>query len=236
MDDKNSLKKERERFLISWLIKKLGLREEDVINHEGPDFIINYNGDRVGLEFTECQSLSIETNGRKCVIETNNTLYKLFKRYKERLIKCGERSKMISVSFYDCIYDVLKINKISDTIMNEIDARREMKHNGRWQDFKYVSDVYESDLPYDSIDIGMSDAFWYTPAKPQNISKCITEKNIKLPKYKEENKNINIKEYWLAIDFTEDRGTKIQEFTMPNVETEFKRVYLTNYYDVVQIK
>ena len=82
----------------------------------------------------------------------------------------------------------------------------------------------------------MSDAFWCTPPKPGNILVRVNEKNDKLPVYKTKNQGLGIQEYWLVVDFTRDRGTDIREISMPNVETEYKRVYLTNYSDVVQIK
>ena len=236
MNQKDKFQKEKERFLITWLLKKLEIRDEDVEYFEGPDFLINYQGKKIGLEFTECHSLAIETNNKKGVAKTQNALYYLLNTYKEIILKRGEKSKLIFVSFEDCIYDVLRINKIEKTIIDEIDAYREMKRTKEWRCFNYINDVNEYDLSIDFVEVSMSDAFWCTPPKPENVLVRINDKNTKLPEYKIKNQGLDIQEYWLVVDFTQDRGTDIREFSMPNVDTEFKRVYLTNYNDVVQIK
>ena len=236
MSQKDILQKKTERFLISWLLEKLEIRDEEVEYFEGPDFIINYQGKKIGLEFTECHSLDIETNGKKNIAKTQDALYDLLNTYKDIISKRGEKSKAIFVTFEDCIYDVLRIKKIEKAIIDEIDAYREMKGTNEWRNFKYISDVNEYDLSFDLVEVSITDAFWYTPAKPENIQVRINEKNIKLPKYKIKNQGLGIQEYWLVVDFSRDRGTDIRNFSMPNIETEYKRVYLTNYYDIVQIK
>ena len=44
MSQKDILQKKTERFLISWLLEKLEIRDEDVNFSTWPDFIINYEG------------------------------------------------------------------------------------------------------------------------------------------------------------------------------------------------
>ena len=143
---------------------------------------------------------------------------------------------MIFVTFEDFIYDVTRINKIEKTIIDEIDSYRAIIGTNEWKDFKYINDVNEYNLSSDLLEVDMSDAYWCEPPKPDNVLVCINKKNVKLPEYKMKNQGLDIQEYWLVVDFTQDRGIDIREFSMPNVETEYKRVYLTNYYDVVQIK
>lgn len=236
MSQKDILQKKKEKFLISWLLKKLEISDEDVKYFEGPDFIINYQGKKIGLEFTECHSLDIETNGKKGVAKTQNTLYNLLNTYKEIILKRGEKSKTIYVTFQDCIYDVLRINKIEKTIIDEIDAYREMQRTKNWRRFNYIDSVDEYGLTTDLLEVLMSDGYVSQPAKPENVLVRINDKNEKLPEYKIKNQGLDIQEYWLVVDFSRDRGTDIRNFSMPNIETEYKRVYLTNYYDVVQIK
>ena len=193
-------------------------------------------GKKIGLEFTECHSLDIETKGKKGVAKTQKALYDLLNTYKEIILKRGEKSKLIFVTFEDCIYDEPRVNKIEKTIIDEIDALREMKRTDGWRDFKYICDVNEHDLSSDLVEVSMSDAFWCKPPKSENVLVRINDKNEKLPEYKIKNQGLDIQEYWLVVDFTRDRGTDIRNFSMPNIETEYKRVYLTNYYDIVQIK
>ena len=236
MNQKDILQKKKERFLISWLLKKLEIRDEDVIYSTWPDFIINYQGKKIGLEFTECHSLDIETNGKKNIAKTQDALYNLLNTYKDIISKRGEKSKAIFVTFEDCIYDVLRINKIEKAIIDEIDAYREMQRTKNWRRFNYIDSVDEHDLTSNLLEVSMADGYVYQPAKHENVLVRINEKNIKLPKYKIKNQGLGIHEYWLGVDFSRDRGTDIRNFSMPNIETEYKRVYLTNYYVVVQIK
>ena len=236
MNQKDKFQKEKERFLITWLLKKLKIGDEDVSFSTWPDFIINYEGKKIGLEFTECHSLDIESNHKKGVAKTQNALYEVLNTYKDIILKRGEKSKIIFVTFEDCIYDVLRINKIEKTIIDEIDAYREMQRTKNWRRFIYIDSVDEHDLQSDLLEVSMSDGYVSQPAKPENVLVRINDKNKKLPEYKMKNQGLDIQEYWLVVDFTQDRGTDIREFSMPNVETEYKRVYLTNYNDVVQIK
>lgn len=236
MGQKDILQKKKEKFLISWLLKKLEISDEDVEYFEGPDFIINYQGKKIGLEFTECHSLAIETNNKKGVAKTQKALYDLLNTYKEIILKRGEKSKTIYVTFQNCIYDVLRINKIEKTIIDEIDTYREMQRTMNWRRFYYIDSVDEYGLTTDLLEVLMSDGYVSQPPKPENVLVRIKDKNEKLPEYKIKNQGLDIQEYWLVVDFSRDRGTDIRNFSMPNIETEYKRVYLTNYYDIVQIK
>ena len=82
MNQKDKFQKEKERFLITWLLKKLKIRDEDVCFSTWPDFIINYEGKKIGLEFTECHSLDIESNHKKGVAKTQDALHDLLNTYK----------------------------------------------------------------------------------------------------------------------------------------------------------
>ena len=109
MTTKEKQKKDIERVLISRLLTDLGINTTDVLDHESPDFIINYEGKRIGLEVETCHSLKIETEGKLCVAETNDCLYKILKKYKKHIIARGEKSKVVDVSFNECIYSVHKL-------------------------------------------------------------------------------------------------------------------------------
>ena len=45
------------------------------------------------------------------------------------------------------------------------------------------------------------------------------------------NQGLDIQEYWLVVDFTQDRGTDIRNFSMPNIETEYKILAITQDYN-----
>ena len=236
MSDNEELKKDIERFQISSLLNILGLDEGTVINHESPDFIINYEGKRIGLEVETCHSLKIETEGKLCVAETNDCLYKILKKYKKHIIARGEKSKVVDVSFNECIYSVHKLKSIEKVIFNEIDNFLEYNRGGEWIDCKYVSNASEYHLDIDFVDVSMSDAYWGTSAKESNILHCIKHKEDMLPIYKDRTKDMDVKEFWLVIDFIRDRDTDIRYIQMPIPDTKYDRVYLTKYGDITRIK
>ena len=74
-------KKDIEQFLISGLIKKLGINIDNVIRSERPDFIFNIKGEKIGVELTSCHSLYIETKGKRSIVKTNSELYKQLDSY-----------------------------------------------------------------------------------------------------------------------------------------------------------
>lgn len=236
MTNKEKQKKDIERVLISRLLTDLGINTTDVLDHESPDFIINYEGKRIGLEVETCHSLKIETEGKLCVAETNDCLYKILKKYKKHIIARGEKSKVVDVSFNECIYSVHKLKSIEKVIFNEIDNFLEYNRGGEWKDCKYVSDASEYHLDIDFVDVSMSDAYWGTSAKESNILHCIKHKEDMLPIYKDRTKDMDVKEFWLVIDFIRDRDTDIRYIQMPIPDTKYDRVYLTKYGDITRIK
>lgn len=236
MPNKEKHKKDIERSIIFWLLTDLGISTMDVLDHESPDFIINYEGKRIGLEVETCHSLKIETEGKLCVAETNDCLYKILKKYKKHIIARGEKSKVVDVSFNECIYSVYKLKSIEKVIFNEIDNFLEYNRGGEWIDCKYVNDASEYHLDIDFVDVSMSDAYWGTSAKESNILHCIKHKEDMLPIYKDRTKDMDVKEFWLVIDFIRDRDTDIRYIQMPIPDTKYDRVYLTKYGDIIRIK
>ena len=230
------MKKEIERFQIRWLLNELELNENQVIDYESPDFIINYNGKRIGLEVETCHSLKIDTEGKLCVAETEDCLYKILKKYKKHIIARGEKSKVVNVSFNECIYNVHKLKSIEKVIFKEIDNILEYNRGGEWRECKYVSNASEYHLDIDFVDVSMSDTYWGTPVKEGNILHCIKHKEDMLPIYKDNTKDLDVREFWLVIDFIRDRDTGIRYIQMPTPNTQYDRVYLTKYGDITRIK
>ena len=111
MNDREKLKKDIELFQISWLLTYLSIDLDNVIKHEGPDFVINYKGRRVGLEVETCHSHKVETNSKLCEAETRQCLYKILNEYKTRISNWGEHSKSINVSFTEKIYGIRNLKK-----------------------------------------------------------------------------------------------------------------------------
>ena len=229
--------KDSEKYVFNPIAELLGIPFQEIdFTQESPDIHFEYEGFRIGAEVISCHSLSIETNGEICVVETQNELQKILNQYKELLITRGESSKRVSVSFKNNIYQVTKLKDIKNDIFNEIDALLEI-HDDDFDDlreYKYVNYANSYDINIDFVDVGIIDSYWSSPAKVENILKCINRKETKIFEYKK--KNPQIKEYWLIVDFRQDRDVDIRHISIPNLQTEYKRVYLTKYNDLVQIK
>lgn len=163
-------------------------------------------------------------------------LHDLLKEYEKDIRDQGESNCAISVSFDERIYQVRKLKKVKDEIVDEINGRREYLKGREWNDCKYVHSVDEYKLTVDYLEVNRWEAFWAIPAKPENILKCIEQKEKLLPKYYERNKDKGIDEYWLVIDFVYDGPSDVLNVVVPNVQTGFERVYLVKYGDIFRVK
>ena len=222
MFDKDVTKKDIEKFHMSWLFKELNINDEDVTNSESPDFIIKYDGRKIGIEVVSCHSLEIESNGKLSRQKTDDYLHDLLKEYE--------------LSFDERVYQVRRLKKVKDEIIDEINGRREYLKGREWNDCKYVHSVDEYKLTVDYLEVNRWEAFWGIPAKPENILKCIEQKEKLLPKYYERNKDKGIDDYWLVIDFVYDGPSDVLNVVVPNVQTGFERVYLVKYGDIFRVK
>ena len=77
MFNKEVTPKDIERFHISWLLRELNIKDEDVTDSDPPDFIAKYDGRKIGLEVVGCHSLEIESNGRLNRQKTDDFLHNL---------------------------------------------------------------------------------------------------------------------------------------------------------------
>ena len=236
MNDREKLKKDVELFQISRLLTYLSIDVDNVINYEGPDFVISYKGKRVGLEVETCHSLKVESNSKLCEAETLKCLYEILNEYKKRISNRGEHSKSINVSFDEKIYSIRNLKNIKESIFKEIDDLLVANRSHEWVDCKYVNYATECPLPFDFIEVTMSDACWSTPIKWDNILYCINKKALKLSDYRKRTENMNIAEYWLVIDFIHNRGADVKSVQKSHFETEYDRVYLTKYNDIMRLK
>ena len=236
MFDKEVTEKDIEKFHISWLFKELNINDEDVTNSESPDFIIKYDGRKIGIEVVSCHSLEIESNGKLSRQKTDDYLHDLLKEYEKDLKEQGESHCLISVSFDERVYQVRRLKKVKDEIIDEINGCREYLKGGAWNDCKYVHSVDEYKFSDDYLEVNRWEVFWPIPAKPENILKCIEQKEKKLPTYYEQNKDKGIVEYWLVVDFVYDGPSDVLNVVVPNVQTGFERVYLVKYGDIFRVK
>ena len=236
MFDKEVAEKDIEKFHISWLFKELNINDEDVTNSESPDFIIKYYGRKIGIEVVSCHSLEIESNGKLSRQKTDDYLHDLLKEYEKDLKEQGESHCLISLSFDERVYQVRRLKKVKDEIIDEINGHRKYLKGGALNDCKYVHSVDEYKFSDDYLGVNRWEVFWPIPAKPENILKCIEQKEKKLPTYYEQNKDKGIVEYWLVVDFIYDGSSDVLNVVVPNVKTGFERVYLVKYGDIFRVK
>lgn len=236
MLDKEVTPKDIEKFHISWFLRELNIKDEDVTDSDPPDFIVKYEGRKIGLEVVSCHSLQIESNGKLNRMKTNDYLHNLLKEYERKMKAQGDSPCILSVSFDESIYQVRNLKRIRSEIIDEINSYRAYLKGGEWKDCKYVRSVDERKFSYDYMEVRRWEAYWAVPAKPENILKCIEKKEKKLPQYYKSNKGENIDEFWLVIDFVYDGASDISNVVVPNIQTGFERVYLVKYGDITRVK
>lgn len=228
--------KDAERFYISWLLRELNIKDEDVTDSDPPDFIVKYEGRKIGLEVVGCHSLEIESNGKLSRAKTDAYLHDLYKEYERDMKARGDLPCVISVSFDESIYQIRNLKKIRNEIIDEINSHRAYLKGGEWKDCKYVRSVDERKFSDDYTEVQRWETFWAVPAKPENILKCIEKKEKKLPQYYKSTKDENIDEFWLVINFVYDLASDISNVVVPNIQTGFERVYLVKYGDITRVK
>lgn len=231
-------KKDAEFFNLTFLLNALNINTKNVIKSESPDFRFEFEDKLIGLELVGCHSLDIESNGKLGIAKTNKAIYDILNDYKKKQTQKGNY-KIITVSFRDDIYYHAKLKSKSKEIIEEIeyDIECSQDSNIERRDYKYIKMADANTYPNLTFcDFVITDAYWGRSIIKEHIIKRITEKENKLATYKTKANNKDIEEYWLAIDFSQDRDIVFTNINQPlRIRTEYDRVYLIKQGDVKRI-
>lgn len=228
---------QKDNFELSPLLpiaKMLGIDECDIIyrNQDKPDNIITkYEGKRIGVEVVTCHPSYIDSGGKRNYLQRYSYLSDLVKQYKKRLYQNGDRKNLICVSFkwkayWDWDNDNIILEEIDDCI------------NGRLRKYwRYIDNAKKKDVDFENDnEICITESHIGNGAQLRWITHCVVEKEQKLQGYKELEKNKNIDEYWLIVDFVYAQNVDLNKTDQFEIDTEYDRLYLVQYGDVKRLK
>ncbi|MBQ0089286.1 MAG: hypothetical protein KBT27_08135 [Prevotellaceae bacterium] len=210
-----------ESFVVMPILNKLGLSCDAIsTERDKPDIQITLNDKKlIGLEVTQY----VVTRNK----ETQEVLYKLFKEYSEtHLPGITSATYQIFVMFLGIDFPTgvnIKLHK--DEIFGEIDSF--LPGRERVNVTKYIEEAtfYPSpNIPNYTSEVV---ALVNIEVNEKYLLSRIREKENKLVSYKQNPKNKNVSEYWLAINVAFEENTDFRTYQLPDsFVSDYSRIYL----------
>ncbi len=242
-------KKNTERNYIQALFEYLKINEGSIIETESPDFIISYDGQKVGIELvTICPSALLN-------MEKGSSLSIISKLYRKEAIKCYEQlllsrkeNFVMNVQFKSSAFWLsISKKKFVKQVVDEIELLRKRYSNSFWEGSEIISNEYDKTTFVESIQLIINDfvkPFVLFPSieyihkiTQEDFEQCIKCKLNKLFTYKRLEKNIDIQEYWLAITINIDEPYEFWRVPYKIPENfGYERMFLIQYSKVRELK
>lgn len=197
---------------------------------EEPDIIIQ-DGKRIGIETITCHPSNIDTEDKFSYLKRERHLAKLVKQYKQQLYDRGDKFNLICVHFkWDAYWDWDN----DDAILAEIDDFINTRLRKHW---RYIYSASRKNVKVDNNNlIIITESNFGVGAQANWIVKCIEKKEKKLKRYKSLDKNKDIDEYWLVVNFVYAQSVDLNKTESFEIKTEYDRLYLVQYNDVKRLK
>lgn len=198
--------------------------DESFVDYDGerPDIRFKYDGKNIGVEVIDCYPSKFD-------IKTHKSVENFCKDIENTLSAkglCGEYNLYLK----DSIYNV-KINDIKKNLISDIEH---VIKGGDLPSTSFVDflDMCTICIYKDRLKLHLRERCMRIIQTPEldDILKCINKKNKLLKEYKRD--NLDIDEFWLLIYIPSNENyhsiTGID--TLENVDTEYKRIYVSDYY------
>ena len=238
---------------------------EPILNHLGicdfvesadsPDLRYAENGRIVGIEVVCCYPDGDEPGSFN---KMESRTFDACREYSKKLKREGNKGVIVWVSFTDAAYEpdiTMSTNQFKKIVIREIErkkAQHECELNmttpeGRAEyidkmatgvfDCKYVESVSWCLLrDCDIVEISPIRTGYYMTLDAKYVLNCLERKEKKLLRYKGLKENLDINEYWLFICNPSNTFCDLEDFVMPEFQSSFDRVYLTDIRRVLQLK
>ena len=242
-----------ERDALVCIINYLGLSLENIIKSESPDFIVEFNTNKLGVEIID---LILEDSNGKNKRELESNINKIIYKSQEELEKLGVKCKTIRVEILDRVYECnskCKSKTIQKNLVSKIinpDTPSEYFGNVEFLDDviidneKYIQDDCNPKqmvqinrnttkniiLPYGNRNF---DAVYY-----DNIKTTIEKKEKLLVEYRKDSRNSEIEKYWLIINIPKEFVVKFSVEPV-QVASSFDNVFIVDRFyhkQVLQLK
>jgi hypothetical protein len=181
-------KKKLERWYLDEMLSKLGLKPDEIVSRESPDFLVTFPGKeaRVGVEVTELlRQEAVRSSKRKdSALESACTIY-----------RDNPKNAPLCVSVaYGPEASKLKKRELRDRLLNHLSGHREGSFRGLEVPKGYL---YISSRPvasWDGIEWIATWADQVPMATQKDLAQCIAAKESKAARYRR-----NANEVWLLI-------------------------------------
>ena len=237
-NNRDGAKKKEELMISTLLLHQLGYEPDDKMSSEGPDIIIpSKEHGNIGIEVTKYlnKTDSACLNNFNKVLEDYAVLFD--KKKKEDIRYDPNISYRIRVFLHGAFAPHLKdVRQKKEQLFNELDTI--LFHKEMFVDNEYVASVSIYEAPHLSkTKISVAYLGVYEDIDERLLFTRIKDKEKKLRRYKQLDKNKNLKEYYLLIFISELHQMDIKSYKLPkDFKTEYNRIYLTKGADCLQIK
>ena len=241
MNSIDQKKKNTERSYIQPLFDYLKINEDSIIETESPDFIISYNGQKVGIELvTICPSCKFDSKGRSLsVISKQKRMYAL--KYYEKILADRNENILIDVQFKRvAFWNTERKHIFVKQVVDEIEYLRNVYKDSFFAGEVISSEQDENIKFVESIQVVLDNTpephvispslEYLNKITQDDFDQCIRGKLEKLFRYKLLKENESVQEYWLviAIHYNEPYEFWTVPYELPQ-NNGYKRIYLIQY-------
>lgn len=238
------------------VLEILNISENSIIQTDKPDIIIpNFDGKKIGIEIMECRPTSIDSNNKngKAYISDwiTNACKECAAKFKSKyengiiFLALTSQARQIDKKINKSVYSKRIISECERHINNDpiqnnpksvsLNEYIAMRNNGA---FKYAyAEHFTYHYYHTPLEVNPIYAYWTNCIKHEHILKCVHAKEEKLPEYKAINSNRDIDEYWLLLNLPVDEEYDFSRYDRSTpIESSFKRIYLTQSNEIIQLK
>ncbi len=249
-----TLKQKIELYYAEPILNQLGIRDS-VESADSPDLRYSENGRIVGIEVVSCYPDG-DKPGTFSMMESRT--YEACREYSKKLKREGNKGVLVCVSLTDAAYEpdnTVSTNQFKRIVIKEIERKKaqyECERNmttleGKVEyiekmatgvfDCKYVESVSWSQLrDSDIVEVSPVRAGYCITLNAKDVLNCLEKKENKLLRYKGQKENQDISEYWLFIYNPSNTFCDLEDFKMPDFQSSFDRIYITDMRRVLQLK
>jgi len=247
-------KQQQELFYATPILEHLGIRDF-VHSSDSPDLLVDMDGKMIGIEIVSCYP---DENGKGSFSALVNRVYSVCREYSDKLKREGVSGRVGYISFTEAAYQfdkTVSTYRFKQIAIDEIGLKTEQflceqrlntregkeeyfdKMASGYFDCRYVESVSYHDLQdIDIVEFRPMRVGYFLTIDPKFVIACIDKKEAKLSQYKSMPKNKDISDYWLFIYNPTNTFRDLDGFEMPEFQTSYDRVYMTDSGIVLRLK
>lgn len=238
------------------VLEHLGVDIAKVILGDRPDLVLpEYEGKRIGIEVVELRPTAINC-GKKGIsmAKVEDRINRVCEKIKKRLIAQGMSHTFVHISFTDKA-ESLELNipdrEFQQRVFEEIerhkryDAVYRNRHSNPERylqldkagcfNYEYVASYQEEESRYHTF-ISPHGGWCSNSVTQNHILTVVRNKEDRLATYKEMECNQSIDEYWLVINVPKNERHDFDDLQSFELDSQYTRIYLTQWRDYKQLK